>query len=177
MSASQVEDNQNVASNKYALHNPWIRVWLGLLGVVVLVNVGFITMAFVSSPGLVTEDYYEAGRAYENNVVKMAAAKNNLRWETNFHIPRAFVVNKTDVLRFNAVDANGLPVEGADVQVTAYRPSDASADFVVKLDSVGPGIYQAYIGFPLKGIWDIKLRVTQGENVLDMEHRLSVAAN
>jgi len=177
MNVSQVVDNENAPSNRHALRNPWILAWLGLLGTVVLINFVFISMAFISSPGLVTEDYYEQGRKYEDNVIKMIAAKNNLRWETNLHVPNDFIVNKTQVVRFNAVDSNGLPINNAEVQVTAYRPSDADADFIVKLDNIGPGIYQSYIGFPLKGIWDLKLRVNEGENTLDMVHRLSVAAN
>ncbi len=178
MSASQAADNAGQKKysqfNKEAMRNPWVLGWLGLLATFVLMNFVFIGIAFYSGPGLVTEDYYEQGRNYEDNVVKMIEARNNLRWETNLQVPREIFVDKTEVIRFNVVDSRGLPVEQADVQITAYRPSDASADFIVKLDSIGPGIYQAYIGFPLKGIWDLKLKVSEGENVLEMEHRISV---
>ncbi len=156
------------------MRNPWVLGWLGLLAVFVTMNFIFIGFAFYTSPGLVTEDYYEQGRKYEENAIKMLEARNNLKWETNLQIPREIFVNKTEVIRFNVVDSRGLPVKNADVQVTAYRPSDASADFIVKLKSIGPGIYEAYIGFPLKGIWDLKLRVAEGENMLEMEHRISV---
>ncbi len=179
MSIAQSIDNlrkKYSQSNKEAFRNPWVLGWIGLLIVFVVMNIIFITVAFVSSPGLVTEDYYEQGRKYEENALKMLAARNNLKWETNFQISRDLKVNKAEVIRFNAVDANGMPLEGAKVQVTAYRPSDADEDFIVNLDSIGPGIYQAYIAFPLKGIWDLKLHVERGEEVLELEHRISVQA-
>ena len=179
MSISQAIDSvrqKYSQSNKEAMRNPWVLGWIGLLVTFLTMNFVFIAFAFISSPGLVTEDYYEKGRKYEENVIKMMAARNNLKWETNLEIPRDFTVNKTDVIRFNAVDSRGLPIENADVQVTAYRPSDADEDFIVRLENIGPGIYQAYIGFPLKGIWDLKLKVEHEGDSLEMEHRISVKA-
>ncbi len=179
MSISQVIDNvrqKYSQSNKEAMRNPWVLGWIGLLITFVTMNFVFIAFAFITSPGLVTEDYYEKGRKYEENVIKMMAARNNLKWETNLEIPRSFTVNKTDVIRFNAVDSRGLPIENANVEVMAYRPSDADEDFIVKLENIGPGIYQAYIGFPLKGIWDLKLKVERDGDALEMEHRISVKA-
>ena len=163
-------------SNNQAMRNPWVLGLFGMLGLFLTVNFVFIFFAFWTSPGLVTEDYYEQGRKYEENAIKLLAAKNNLQWTTNIEIPRDLYMHKVETVRFNAVDSRGIPIEGADVSVTAYRPSDASADFMVKLDNFAPGIYQTNIAFPLKGIWDLKLRVARGEEALEMEHRISVKA-
>ncbi len=178
MSVSQattgIDQKKYSQSNKSAMRNPWVLGWLALLGTVVLMNFVFIGIAFYTGPGLVTEDYYEQGRKYEENALKMMKARNELQWSTNLQIPKEIFVGKTHLIRFNAVDARGIPIKNADIQVTAYRPSDADADFVVKFKDIGSGIYETYIGFPLKGIWDLKLKVVSGDDVLETEHRISV---
>lgn len=161
-------------SNTSAMRNPWVLGWLALVATIVLVNVGFIWASIVTMPGLVVEDYYEQGRQYEKNALKMLAAREALQWETNVEIPKKFYLNRTDVIRFSAVDIQGLPVKDASVMLHAYRPSDVNEDFLVRFDNVGPGLYQALVGFPLKGVWDLKLSITHGEDTMEMKHRLSV---
>ena len=49
--------------NPNAWRNPWVLGWLALVAVVLVVNAVMITIAFVTNPGLVTEDYYEKGQS------------------------------------------------------------------------------------------------------------------
>ncbi|HEB93497.1 MAG TPA: nitrogen fixation protein FixH [Gammaproteobacteria bacterium] len=159
--------------NPEAMRNPWILGGLGLVATFLTVNAVFIYFAITTSPGLVTEDYYDRGRDYEENVLKIMAAQDALNWETKLAIPAKITIQEPDTYRFSAVDSRGIPIMDADVSVVAYRPSDADADFKVALNQAAPGQYQARIAFPLPGIWDLNITVNDGENTFTMSHRVS----
>lgn len=161
-------------SNSEGKRNPWVLGWFGIVAVFLSVNAIFIVLAVTSNPGLVIEDYYEQGRQYEKNAIKRLVAHNKLQWESKMEIPETVTLNKPDTYRFSAVDSRGLPIRNADVQVVAYRPSDANADFKTTLQPIAPGLYQASLSFPLPGIWDLNIKVQHGEDRLEMVQRLSV---
>lgn len=161
-------------SNKQALRNPWVLGWLAMVSIVLAVNIGMITTAVVTNPGLVNEDYYEQGRSYEKNVLKQIAARNALGWQVSLEVPELTPLAAPAPYRFTAVDDRGLPLGGAEVVLMAYRPSDAKADFRVPLLETAPGQYQAQVEFPLKGIWDLIIQVKRGEDHYDMARRISV---
>ena len=159
--------------NPQAMRNPWILGGLGLIGMFFAFNAVFIYLAITTNPGLVTEDYYDKGRDYEENVVKIITAQNALKWKTKLATPEQIIINRPDIFHFSAVDARGIPIMDADVSVVAYRPSDADADFKIILNQVAPGQYQARIAFLLPGIWDLNFTVKDGENTFNMSRRIS----
>ena len=159
--------------NTQAMRNPWIIGWLGIIGLFFAFNAVFIYLAITTSPGLVTEDYYEQGRNFEENTQKIFAAQNALKWETKLAVPSQIIINHPDTFRFSAVDSNGRPIMGADVSVVAYRPSDANADFMVQLNQAAPGQYQSLMAFPLPGIWDLNFTIKDGENTFKLSRRIS----
>ena len=157
--------------------NPWVIGWFGLVAVFLSVNAVFIVLAVVSSPGLVVEDYYEQGRQYEKNAIKMLAMHNKLQWESKLEVPETVTLNQADTYRFSATDSRGLPITDADVKLIAYRPSDANADFTTILQPTAPGLYQAALSFPLPGVWDLNVKVQHGKDRLEMVQRLSVQSS
>ncbi|MCK5639609.1 MAG: FixH family protein [Gammaproteobacteria bacterium] len=162
--------------NKSAFRNPWVLGMLSFVIIVVLVNVAFISMAFITSPGLVTEDYYERGQDHEANVQKRIDARNRLGWAMNLTLPEKIMMATNQNYQFNVVDKYGVPIGDANVKMHAYRPSDATADFYVEMENMSAGMYKTRTGFPLKGIWDITLQVVHGEDNYDMTRRISVHA-
>jgi nitrogen fixation protein FixH len=91
-------------------------------------------------------------------------------------VPRDVRAGEHAALRFSAVDARGVPIENADVRVTAYRPSDASADFVAPLAAGAPGQYQADVVLPLPGVWDLNVTVQRGDERFVTTQRIAVLA-
>jgi len=164
-------------SNTEGKRNPWVIGWFGVVAVFLSVNAIFVVLAVTSSPGLVIEDYYEQGRLYEKNAIKRLTAHNRLQWESKLEIPEVISLHTPDNYRFSAADSRGLPIRDADVQVVAYRPSDANADFTTTLQPIAPGLYQASLSFPLPGIWDLNIKVQHGDDRLEMVQRLSVTTN
>ena len=167
--------------NHYSQHsaearrNPWFLAWLGLVAVFLLVNLGFIITSITTMPGLVTENYYEQGRQYERNALKLMAARNKLQWQAKLETPPAPLMLRPATYRFSAVDARGVPIMDADAQLLAYRPSDAAADFTTPLSQIAPGLYQANIALPLPGVWELHVRVQHKDDLFEMSRRVNVA--
>ncbi len=163
--------------NKQAMRNPWVLGWLALLITVIGVNVAFIATAFITSPGLVDEHYYEKGRDHEKNFQQKMEARSRLGWNITLQTPEKITVAKPTTYSVNVVDRLGNPLKGARVSLQAYRPSDASADFTTELEPIADGVFQSKLPLPLKGIWDLTVTVTQGEEVLSTARRVIVQAN
>ena len=161
-------------SSPQAKYNPWIIGWFGLVAVFLCVNALFIVLANTSNPGLVVDNYYEQGRQYEKNAIKLLDAQNRLQWLSKLDVPEQIIQGIPGNYRFNIVDARGLPLKDANVKLVAYRPSNANADFNANFQSVAPGNYQTSLSFPLPGIWDLNISVQRGEDRIETVQRVSV---
>lgn len=173
---SEISMNKNSFSqdNPKALKNPWVLGWLALVVIVLAVNIGFISLAFITNPGLVDKNYYEKAEDYEENLVKYRTARASLGWNYQAAFPANPVINQKTLYRLSAVDKTGLPLAGAKINIVAYRPSDASADFEISLSEVDAGIYEGYITYPLKGIWEITTKIERGTDHYDFIRRASI---
>jgi hypothetical protein len=85
-----------------------------------------------------------------------------LAWQTEIKNPKSVVVGTPTAYEIGIMDREGVPVSG-NMEVIAYRGSDASKDFSTTFKEVAPGRYQGYINFPLKGFWELHIRVQRGE--------------
>lgn len=160
--------------SKQALRNPWVLGWIGFVMIVLAVNVGLILLARSSNPGLVDKNYYDHGRDFERNSLKNSSARESLGWDARLETPDHIVMAQPASLRFTVMDNRGLPLSGAEITVTAYRPADAAADFQVAMHPVASGRYQTDIIFPLKGTWDLIVKVKRGADGYDLTRRISV---
>jgi len=89
--------NRYSQDNPQAMRNPWIIGGLGLIGMFFAFNAVFIYFAITSNPGLVTEDYYDRGQHYEDNIQKIIAAQNALNWQTKLAVPSRIIINQPDI--------------------------------------------------------------------------------
>ena len=65
------------------------------------------------------------------------------------------------------VDRQGAPVSG-EMEVVAYRSADAEKDFAIPFKEISSGKYQGYISFPLKGYWELRIRVKRAKDVFEV---------
>ena len=177
MSELSMNKNSISQNNPRALKNPWVIGWLALVSVVLAVNVGFISLAFITNPGLVDQDYYENAEDYEENLIKYRTARAALGWTYQADFPKMPLINKKEMYRLTVVDKAGLPLTAATITINAYRPSDASADFQILLSEIGAGIYEGYITYPLKGAWEITTSIIRGEDKYDFVRRASIVTD
>lgn len=169
-----MKKNSISQDNPKALKNPWVLGWLALVIVVLAVNIGFISLAFITNPGLVDKNYYENAQDYEENLVKYRTARTALGWSYQVDFPSTPILNKKEIYRLSVVDKVGLPLTAATITLKAYRPSDASADFEATLAEVGAGMYEGYVTYPLKGIWDLTVNITREQDRFDFTRRASI---
>jgi len=173
---SELSMNKNSISqdNPKALKNPWVLGWLTLVGAAFIGTIGLVVTAFVIPNQLISKDYYEKAEDYEKNLIKYRNARAALGWSYQADFPSNPVLNKKTIYRLSIVNKVGQPLTAANIILSTYRPSDASADFEVTLTEVNAGIYEGYITFPLKGIWDITANIKQAGNVYDFTRRASI---
>jgi hypothetical protein len=155
-------------NNKKSWRNPW---FIGMMGVVVtalLVNSVLIWYALHGRSTLVDHEYSTKDRKSDTETIDDIQAQNALAWKITVKLPKMVVLATPASYEINVVDRLGAPVNG-EMEVVAYRPSDADKDFAVPFREVSSGKYQGYISFPLKGFWELRIRVKRGQDVFETE--------
>jgi nitrogen fixation protein FixH len=150
--------------NKSGFRNPWVWGMLAVLTVVLSVNATFIYFANKNTRStLVDRDYKTKDRKSDEELVSELKMQQALAWQTEIKKPKSIVMGTPAAYEIGIKDRDGAPVSGT-LEVVAYRASDASKDFSTTFKEVAPGIYQGYINFPLKGYWELHMRVQRGED-------------
>jgi len=150
-------------NNKSGLRNPWVWGFLAFIAVVLAVNATFIW--FTMQPGrseLVERDYKTKDRKSNEEVLSEISAHRELAWKTEIKRPDRLVSGTPLSYEIRVSDRDGKPVSGV-MKVEAYRAADASKDFSTEFKEVAAGRYQGAINFPLKGYWELHIRVQRGE--------------
>ncbi len=164
-------------SNKSGLRNPWLLGMLVLIAVVLAVNATFIWFSLKEDrSALVERDYKTKDRKSNEEVLSELREKHALSWQTEINKPKTIVTGMPTAYEIAVKDREGKPVSGT-VAVEAYRASDASKDFTTEFKEVAPGRYQGLINFPLKGYWELHIRIRRGDDAFGVDtERFMVAA-
>ncbi|PCJ30726.1 MAG: hypothetical protein COA90_08495 [Gammaproteobacteria bacterium] len=160
-------------SNKEALKNPWVWALILFVCTFVSMNVIFIYLAFKSPPSLVDKHFYENGKNYEV-IQKQAEAQKALGWHGLLIVPTSTRVNQSQTYEVVIQGKNSTALALDSVEIKAYRPSDAEADFKAEMKSVRPGTYTAEMSFHLPGTWDLVVEANQGEQQFILTKRISI---
>lgn len=120
--------------------------------VIAILDGFFVILALRSNPGVVTDQAYEKGLAYNQTI----AAADQQR--TSGMQDRA--AYEDGVLRWQLQDAAGAPVRAAQVMARMIRPTHEGVDFEVRLTERAPGVYESPITAPVSGSWTAKLEAT-----------------
>lgn len=155
-----------------AWRSPWVIGWVVLLGTVLAVNAVMITLAFVTSPGLLFSNAYERGQSLEQTIT--SRAREAPAWTMRIDTPPDLVAGQEGTVRFFVVDRVGQPVRATQVTWQAFRPSDAALDFTMPMVEEAPGRYAARVRFPAPGVWDTLVTVQAGEQQSAAETRIQV---
>jgi FixH len=153
--------------NKKGWRNPW---FVGMMGVVVtalLVNFVLIWYALHRRSTLVDHEYSTRDRKSDTETIDDIQAQNALAWKITIKMPKMVVLATPAAYEINVADRQGAPVSG-EMEVVAYRASDADKDFAIPFREVSSGKYQGYISFPLKGYWELRIRVKRGKDVFEV---------
>jgi nitrogen fixation protein FixH len=163
-------------NNKSGFRNPWAWGMLALLTVVLSVNATFIYFANKNTRStLVDRDYKSKDRKSDEELVSELKMQHALAWQTEIKKPGSIVMGTPTSYEITVKDSVGNPVSGV-MEVQAYRAADDSKDFVTPFKEVATGRYQGYINFPLKGYWELHIRVQRGEEVFNVNTKRFMVA-
>ena len=151
--------------------NPWFLGVLILIGIALAGTIWMAVIAGSTSPGLVSEEYYEKGKNYFHEVPKETTAPG---WRLNLLVPPTAKVGVAQNYRLYVIDEAGQPVSTATITLYAYRPSDAKADFSVKMVKSDVGTFVASMSFPLPGTWDLIAQVESSGKQLEITQRVFI---
>lgn len=126
---------------------PWLVVLFFL--VFMTVDAFMVTVAIRTQTGLVTDNAYEKGLAY-NQTIAAARRQETLGWTHDISI-------KNNQLIFSLNDKSGRPIAGAQVQAKIVREVQAGYDLEIPLVETSHHSYEANINFPMPGEWAIRI--------------------
>ncbi|MBA3023333.1 MAG: hypothetical protein FP821_05475 [Sideroxydans sp.] len=163
--------------HKSGLRNPWLLGMLGLIVVVLAVNAAFIWFATHDQSSLIDREYKTKDRKSNTQLLSELGRQQALGWKATINKPKSLIQGQPTMYEISVMDKDGMPVSG-EMEVEAYRASDASKDFITAFKEVAAGNYQGYVSFPLKGYWELHIHLKRGndEIAVDTERFMVVEA-
>ena len=131
-----------------------LMCFVAFFALIVCVNSVFIYMALKTHSGVVTEDPYEKGLAF-NETLEKAKAQPDLGDKVSY---------EAGVLHWK------LPITGASVKASLIRSVRDGHDFDIALTHLGDGVYEARPEMPLPGAWTAKLKATWNNKEFQTSH-------
>jgi len=152
-----------IAINKKARKR--FLLWIfGFFGLFITVDIIFWVVASNSHTGVVVEQAYEKGLAY-NDTISKAEAQATLGWLVDV----AFDASKVTIM---LKDKDAVALKGANIEVTFVRPTREGYDIQQNLSETKPGVYQAEVNLPLQGQWDLRVFITWNGQQYQMSKRV-----
>lgn len=148
---------------------PW--AFVGLFLVVFAVNGIMVFFAFSSWTGLATEDAYEKGLAY-NEQIAAAEAQQSLGWQAELSF--APTGAREGRITLKLLGKQGAPLQGAAVSAIWQRPTHEGQDVELALSDHGNGRYRGDVALPLAGQWDLRLRIEHDRGTYRLDRRIMV---
>ena len=131
---------------------PWYFV-LFFVGLSIVYGT-MVTIAFNTMPGIVTENPYEKGIAY-NQTIKNAEEQAKLNWYGD--IKYKSTSRQAGIVSFTLKDSSGVPINSDSVSVNITRPIKSGMDFDIELNPINNfGSFQAAVSFPVQGLWELR---------------------
>lgn len=142
--------------------NPFVIGWFVILTIVLAVNFFMVSMAIVTNPGLVVDDFYEKGKNMDA-VLASRKRMEELGWQLEIDMP-LLSEGREQTVTLKVLDKENQLFDVDSAVLYYYRPSDKNLDGEVPLKATQtPGVYQSQITLPLKGKWDLVMEVHKGD--------------
>lgn len=127
---------------------------------------GFAYVAQKTHTGLVTDEAYKKGLAY-NSVIEKARAQDALGFKSDSRM-----VN--DALRFTLTDRAGRAVIASKVTIWFFRPTQAKADVHGVMTLAQGGGYELTPQLPAKGLWEVRIHAETDEGPYQTSKRMVI---
>lgn len=139
-------------------------IYVGVFGVVLAVNLVFMFSAIHTFSGLSTEQAYDKGLKY-NEEIEAAKQQQALGWsvtaEVNARARSEQAPHAADIV-VTILDKDGKPVTGLDVKAAFVRPTSEGHDSGAMLSEQGAGRYVISPALSLGGQWEMTVSAHRG---------------
>ncbi|MGE4280528.1 MAG: FixH family protein [Magnetospirillum sp.] len=144
-------------------------IFVAAFGVVLAVNGALAYFATSSFTGLSTDNAYEKGRLYNQNLA-LAKAQAEMGWQVDTKIEPLKSPDQPQAnIHITYRDRDGKAVENLTVRAVMVRPTVAGYDHEVEFPALGDGVYGGTIPLPLAGVWDMDVAAV-GDGGLAYQH-------
>ena len=153
---------------KRGFFNPWVMGMIGVVLAALAVNALLIWYSMHHRSTLVDHEYNTRSRKSDTETMQEIEARNVLAWKVTIKQPHDLTLGMPASYEMTVLDRQGKPVSSS-MEVLAYRAADASKDFVTAFQETSPGNYRGVITFPLKGYWELRIRVIRDKEKFETE--------
>lgn len=149
----------------------WLGVVGGFIGLMAIFN-GMLLSAALGDNGFAAEpDAYKKALAWDAHQEALRRSQA-LGWKTEVRLSEV-QAGKAQLL-LSVRDGQDQPVQLSQAALVWSRPADVRLQERLSLKPVGPGLYEAVVAVPVKGLWEAQLSLSRGEEVYQDQSRLEV---
>lgn len=134
--------------------------------IAIAATIGTIAVGMRIFDGIVVENPYEAGLAWDETHRNETA----LGWSVA--LKNGFFQTGRNELSLEALDRNGRQLKNAVVSVTTSRPSTRAYDKAYRAARAPDGKFVSSIDLPLLGFWDLKISVGRDKDRCSFTNRI-----
>ncbi len=143
---------------------PFISI--AALGIVVLVNLGFIYEALHTSPGEATKDNFDTSNRYDA-VLDLAAQQAALGWTVDASL-------QGNAPTLHLVGHDGSMLHGAVITGVAQRPLGPLHATPLNFNEGEDGLYRTAEPLSSAGQWELRMQIVYQGKTLDITRRVLV---
>jgi nitrogen fixation protein FixH len=126
-------------------------------------------------PGTVANDFQKKESLY-NQYLEQVRRQEQLGWKVEKGWLEKPVEGNSAAFQVRVVEADGAPVQFAQVSGVFQRASDSRKDASFDMQEVEPGLYRTVLSLAEPGTWYLVLTVRRGEQLHELHASTSVAA-
>lgn len=141
-----------------------LGIVVGFFAIIIALNIWFLTLAYRTFPGQVSETPYEDGVAFNNRIARREA-QARLGWT-------AAAAAGPGGARVEMRDASGAPLRGLVLTGRLERPATEVGRTDLRFTETSPGRYEATVPDPT-GAWDLSFVARGGGGDFEGGRRLT----
>jgi len=125
-------------------------------------------------PGTVANDFQKKENLY-NQYLEQVKLQEQRGWQVNKGWLSAPVAGRQAAFQVQVSEADGTPLQFAEVNGIFQRPSDNRLDHSFAMQEIEPGLYRVILTLPEPGRWNLVLIVKRGTQLHELHANTSVA--
>ena len=126
-------------------------------------------------PGTVANDFQKKEALY-NEHLQQVERQRARGWQVRKGWLQTPVVGTEVPFQVKVSEADGAPVQFAEISGLFQRPSDSRLDSTFVMQEIEPGLYRADLALPEPGVWNLVLKIRRGEQLHEVHASTSVNA-